>query len=254
MTSTFARELWNARTDGVTLARDAAVDPKTESDAYEIQAEIVSLSGLDVVGWKIGATVESMFEVLGISQPFLGPLFQQFTYGNDAELPVLPGHGLETELTIRMRSSLPCREEPYSLTEVADAVASVIPSFEIVGVRFEGGPAGAGFRVIADGGANVATVLGPEVHDWSGYDLTDYPVALSMNGKKIYEGNPSDLMWDHIFDAVAWLLRHPIVSERGLRADDIVMTGSFTGITPLSPGDRVEADFGKMGMVRASFV
>ena len=156
--------------------------------------------------------------------------------------------------SIRLKSALPCREEPYSHAEVTDAVAAIVPSFEIVGVRFEGGPAGAGYRVIADCGANVATVLGPEIRDWSGLNLTDCPVALFMNGKQIGEGNPSDLMWDHIFEAVVWILRQPAITERGLLADDIIMTGTFTGITPLSPGDQVEADFGKMGVVRANFV
>lgn len=254
MTNKFAEDLWKARIDGALLAREDTVDPQTEKEAYDVQSAIISLSGLNVIGWKIGATNEALFKVLGVTQPFLGPLFRRFTYENDAEIPVLAGHGLETEFTIRMKSALPCREEPYSREEVADAVAAIIPSFEIVGVRFEGGPVGAGYRIIADCGANVGTVLGPEIHDWSGYNLMDFPVTLRVNGAQVGEGNSSSLLWDHISDAVIWTLRQPAVRDRGLLSGDLIMTGTFTGITPLSSGDQVEADFGKMGVIRSSFV
>lgn len=254
MTDKYAQDLWNARTSGSRLAREATVDPQTEREAYDVQSAIIALSGLDVIGWKIGATDEALFKVLGVTQPFLGPLFRKFTYGNDAKIPVLAGHGLETEFTILMKSALRWREEPYNRDEVVDAVAAIVPSFEIVGVRFEGGPAGAGYRVIADCGANVGTVLGPEVHDWSRYDLSDSPVTLSVNGKRVAQGNASNLLWDHISDAVSWVLRQPVVKDRGLLSGDYIMTGTFTGITPLSPGDQVEADFGKMGVIRSNFV
>ena len=254
MANNHAEDLWNARIDGTLLAREATVDPQTEQEAYEVQSAIISLSGLDVIGWKIGATDEALFEVLGVTQPFLGPLFHKFTYGNDAQILVLAGHGLETEFTIRMKSALRWREEPYSRKEVEDAVAAIVPSFEIVGVRFEGGPVGAGYRVIADCGANVGTVLGPEIHDWRGLNLQDDPVTLSVNGKQVAEGNASNLLWDQISDAVIWALGQPVVRDRGLLAGDLIMTGTFTGITPLSPGDQVEADFGKMGVIRSNFI
>ena len=215
---------------------------------------MIAASGLTVTGWKIGATVEALFEVLGVSQPFLGPLFQRFTHENGTQLKALPGHNVETEMTVRLQSDLPVRDRPYDRAELESAVAAIHPSFEIVGVRFEGELAGAGFRIIADGGANVGTVLGSEVRDWSGLDLTDYPVTLSVNGETVNEGNTSVLLWDHIFDALAWCLGQPALKQRGLCAGDLIMTGTCTGITPISTGDDVRADFGAMGAVRTSFV
>ena len=247
MTDSPARRLWNARIDGASLERGFAGGPLTEDEAYDIQSEMISLSGEAVIGWKIGATNESLFDMLGVSQPILGPLFERFTHASGDALKVLPGHSIETEITIRLKSDLPYREAPYERAAIEAAIASLHPSFEIVGARFEGELAGAGSILIADGGANVATILAPEIRQWSTADLAEYPIALSLNGEAPIEGNTAVLIWDHIFDAVGWLARHPALADRGLRADDIIMTGTCTGITPLTVGDRAEADFGAMG-------
>jgi 2-keto-4-pentenoate hydratase len=253
MTGSVAQQLWDARANNVELASDFAGSPTTEEDAYAVQQAMIDASGLPVIGWKIGATVEALFDVLGVSQPFLGPLFERFTYQNGATVPAATGLNVETEITVRLKTDLAARAQPYDRSEIEAAVAAIYPSFEIVGTRFEGDLAGAGFRVIADGGANVSTVLGAEIRDWSAYDLADHKVTLMINGNETGQGSTSVLLWDHVFDALGWCLAHPALSERGLRAGDLIMTGTCTGITPVSPGDRAVADFGAMGEVSVSF-
>jgi len=254
MTEGLAQNLWNARVSNTRLASNFVGGPETEEEAYEIQEAMIAASGLEVTGWKIGATVEALFEALGVSQPFLGPLFQRFTQNSGSEFQVLPGHSIETEMTVRLQSDLIPRDQPYERDEIESAIAAIHPSFEIVGARIEGELAGAGFRLIADGGANIGTVLGAEVPNWSGLDLANYPVNLSINGNTVHEGNTSVLLWDHIFDALTWCLCHPVLSRRGLCGGDLIMTGTCTGITPISPGDNAEADFGEMGEVSVRFI
>jgi 2-keto-4-pentenoate hydratase len=254
MTTDVAQQLWQARVGATKLAKDFPGAPATETEGYAIQAAMIAASGLPLAGWKIGATVEALFAMLGVSQPFLGPLFQRFIHDNGVELPVLPGTSIESEVTVRLQSDLPSRPQPYERAELEAAVAAIYPSFEIVGARFEGALAGAGFRVIADGGANIGTILGPEIGDWGDYDLADHPVKLSINGELVNAGSTAVLLWDHVFDALGWCLQQPSVSPRGLCAGDLIMTGTTTGITPISPGDSAVADFGAMGQVQASFV
>lgn len=254
MADNAAQRLWNARASATKIPADFDGQPGSEDEGYAIQADMIAASGREVIGWKIGATVTALFPVLGVTQPFLGPLFQQFTYDSGAEIAILSGHKLETEITVRLKSDLVARDTAYSRTEIEAAVAAIIPSFELVGARFEGALAGAGFRVIADGGANVGTVLSEDVTDWNSYDLSDYPVSLTINGADAIEGNVSVLVWDHVFDALSWSLERRALAGRGLKAGDIVMTGTMTGMTSLSPGDEAVADFGPMGEVRARFV
>ena len=254
MTADVAQQLWQARISATKLDSNFAGSPATEAEGYAIQAAMIAASGLPLVGWKVGATVEALFAMLGVSQPFLGPLFERFTHDNGVELPVLPGTSIESEITVRLQSDLPCRAQPYGRAELEAAVAAIYPSFEIVGARFEGELAGAGFRVIADGGANIGTIVGPEIRDWSSYDLADHPVKLSINGEPVNTGSTAVLLWDHVFDALGWCLKQPALSPRGFRAGDLIMTGTCTGITAISPDDAVMADFGAMGQVRATFV
>ena len=91
------------------------------------------------------------------------------------------------------------------------------------------------------------------MEDWSEFDLGDHRMTLSVNGEQVVEGSSSELVWEHLFDAVSWLARQPALAGRGIIADDIIMTGSCTGIRPLQAGDQVVADFGALGRVRASF-
>ncbi len=254
MTDSAAQRLWNARTSATKIPADFEGQPGSEAEGYAIQADMIAASEQEVIGWKIGATVAALFPVIGVTQPFLGPLFQQFTYESGSEIAILPGDKLETEITVRLKSDLSARGAPYSRDEIEAVVAAIIPSFELVGARFEGDLAGAGFKVIADAGANVGTVLSDDVTDWSAYDLSDYPVSLRINGADAVEGNVSVLVWDHVFDALSWCLERPALTARGFKAGDIVMTGTMTGMTPLSPGDEAVADFGPMGEVRARFV
>lgn len=248
MTRQLAQDLWNARLTGEKLPREAvAVD--SEAEAYAIQADIIELSGRSVVGWKIGATAEAMFSALGVSQPFLGPLFSTYVHDSGATVPCAEGQGLETELSLRIGTDLPARKTPYSRDEIAAALSGVVPSFEFVGVRFEGGPLGSGYRIVADCGANIGTVLGADCQDWSGIDFTDFTATLRKNGEETASGSTSIMLWEHIFDAPSWLLQQPALAERGLRAGDVVMTGTLTGITPVAPGDTLEADFGPLGSV-----
>jgi 2-keto-4-pentenoate hydratase len=253
MTEKLALQFWTARTTGTSLPADFENAPDTEEAAYRIQGQTAAIANLPMVGWKIGATSEALYPVLGIDKPFIGPLYDAFTYASGDTVPVLPGHSLETEITVKLRNDLPARAEPYSRDDIAQSIASIFPSFEVVGVRFEGGFAGAGLKLIADGGANVATVLGPEITDWSGCNLADIAVSLSLDGQPAIEGNTSALLWDHIFDAVAWVIQQPPLKERGLRAGDILMTGTCTGITPLAGVREAVLTFGGIGSVTARF-
>ncbi len=253
MTGSAAEGLWRARLEHTSVPRDFDGYPTSEDEGYAIQAAITAASGLDVIGWKIGATTAPLLAVIGVDQPFAGPLFAEFTRDNGAEFPIHPRQGLETEFTLRLKADLAHRTEPYGRDEVEAAIAAIIPSFEIIGFRFEGEPAGAGFRLIADGGANVGTVLGPEITEWDADALSGHQTSLTLNGEHVATGQPADLLWDHLFDAVGWLADQPVTAGRGLLAGDIIMTGTCTGMTPLAPGDEAIADFGTMGEVRAVF-
>ena len=165
MGTNVAQFLWEARLSNDVAPRDFNGYPTTETGAYAIQTDMIACTGETLVGWKLGATVAASLPVIGIEQPFIGPLFARFCHEDGATLPALPGQALETEFTVRMKSDLPQRADPYEKDELIASIGALIPSFEVIGLRFEGGVPGAGYRTIADGGLNVASVLGPDVFE-----------------------------------------------------------------------------------------
>ena len=252
-----AAALWDARMRGGTIELDAADRPADAAAAYAIQEIQTADSGAAQAGWKLVATNGKALETLGLDSPFAGPLLAPFRSAQGARI-TLPtaacAPGLETEFLIRLADDVPARDHPYPAQEIATLVDYVAPSFEIVGCRLPGGFANGGLAIIADGAGNVAFVEGERGGgDWRSRDLAAQELVVTINGEERARGAGSLLMWGDPLAAVGWLATHPLVAERGLRAGDVVMTGTCSGILPIAPGDEARADFGALGTVEASF-
>ena len=250
-----AAALWDARMRGETIELDAADRPADTTAAYAIQAIQTAESGTAQAGWKLGATNDKALAMLKLDSAFAGPLLAPFRSGNGAciELPVACAPGLESEFLVKLADDVPARDRPYPADEIAPAVDYVAPSFEIVGCRLPGGLANGGLVLIADGGGNVAFVEGARGEDWRSIDLAACVLTVTVNGEEKARGTGSLLAWGDPLAAVGWLAAHPLAAERGLRAGDVVMTGTCGGILPIAPGDEARADFGALGTVEASF-
>ena len=250
-----SRLLWEARRDSRRVRVDEEARPRDEASAYAVQRGAGEASGYEIAGFKIGATAQVAMDLLGVSGPFFGPLYREAFQENDAavSLPMAHTPGIEAEFAVGLAADLPRRADPWTRDEVEAAVAWVGPAFEIVGTRLEGGLAGAGLLAIADGGANIDFVRGPTGAEWRNADLAAHPVTLRINGVEVASGHSGMLVFGDPISGVAWLANHPELGARGLKAGDVVTTGTCTGITPLSPGDEAEADYGALGVVRARF-
>ena len=251
-----AAALWDARMRGETVELGAADRPSDTASAYTIQTIQTAESGAVQVGWKLGATNAPAIEMLKLDGAFAGPLLAPFRSGNGASiaLPTACAPRLETEFLVKLANDVPARDRPYPAEEIAASVDYVAPSFEIVGCRLPGGFANGGLVIIADGAGNVAFVEGERGGgDWRSLDLAACELVVTVNGEEKARGAGSLLMWGDPLAAVGWLATHPLVAERGLRAGDVVMTGTCGGILPIAPGDEARADFGALGTVEASF-
>lgn len=248
-----AQSLWKARLDNDKLTAEFEGAPFSETDAYAIQNAMIALSGRDLCGWKLGATNAALQAVLDIERPFLGPLLDGFIVPSGSEVTVRDGDLLETEIAVKLGADLPSKAERYSAEEVRAATAAIVPCFEIAGARFSGPLAGAGFRVIADGGINVAAVMGDDIRDFDTYDLADIAISMSLDGKQVQQAHSSALYWDSVFEAVSWALAQPSTHDRGLRAGDLILTGTLTGVIPLDGVGKATATLGALGDVTATF-
>ena len=146
----------------------------------------------------------------------------------------------ETEITLQLCDRLPPRPDPYSHEELGKAVSGWHTSIEIAGFRIEGGPKGLGPLIIADGAAHRATILGSTIDPQS---IETMEVSVQV-GDTQGTGGMQSIIWDHILDGLGYLVANQERLARRIHFDDIVMTGSLTGMIPVIPGAEIVADFG----------
>jgi 2-keto-4-pentenoate hydratase len=250
-----AKLLWQARQSGGTVDAQAVAHPKTLAEAYAVQREIATLSGYPSRGFKVGSTSVEAQRLLGTTEPGWGLMLAPYVHESPARIAVSPAHmpAVEGEFAVRLGRDLPPRAAPYTMNEIAAAVEAVAGAIEVVGSRFAGGLAGKGrLLVTADCGANLAFIAGRWRQDWRSFDLKSHAVAMTINGAARGHGTGSRALGDPM-NVLVWLANRQSAEGRGLKTGEIVSTGTCTGIDPVQPGDRVQADFGELGTVEIAF-
>ena len=246
-----AQLLWNAWQDGRKLERlPDECRPQTVEDGYAVQARLASCSGQSVSGWKIAATSQAGQAHIGVDGPLAGKLSRSPA---TLSLGVNGMRVVELEFAFRLARDLPPRGHAYSMDEVMASVASLHPAIEVPDSRFldfsTAGPA----QLIADSACAGLFVWGSEAtSDWRTLDLAAHPVSLSLNGVRADEGCGANVLGDPRI-ALTWLANELTVRADGLKAGQIVTTGTCIQPTGIAPGVRVLGDFGPLGRVEATF-
>ena len=215
----------------------------------------MALSGDRVAGTKIGATSPKAQAFLKLERPFSGTLLACDLYDSPAELAAgrFSFRLIEPEFAFRLARDLPERGTPYEARDVAPAVATLHPAFEVVTSAYRDWTRRGGPALVADNGAHGALVLGlaaPE--SWRQTDLADHPVTLDVNGERRSQGLGRNTLGGPL-RALAWQANDLIARGRLLKAGQVVSTGVVTDFLELQAGDQAEADFGPLGRVQVAF-
>lgn len=227
------------------LPNDA--QPGDDGDAYSIQDAVVAQLGLPIAGWKVGAPNPT---ATPNAAPLLQPLMGQSPLTLDPKsVPVL---GIEAEIAFRFGKDLPARSIPYARDEVAAAIAAAHPAIEVVDSRFQNRFIVTPEARLADFQSNGHFIVGPELKDWKRLDPTKQPITLTIGGKQVADVVGGNAAVD-LFRLLMWLVDHAGKRGRGIKAGDVVTTGSCTGITTAKPGDKVVATFAGLGEVSVGF-
>lgn len=229
--------------------------PRDMAEALAIQEACAPLRGMTPAGWKIGCTAPESQALLRTDGPFPGRVFAPLVFDSPARLPAadFPMRGVEVEFAFRLEDDLPPRDRAYTVEEAGAAVGSLHPAIEVVSCCLDGWLDFGVETIVADNGAHGALVLAPEVNDWRSRDLAVHRAALSFGDERIAEGAGAAVM-GHPLTALAWLANHLSSRGMGLRAGEVVTTGTMTNFHPAPIGAEAVADFGDMGQVRVTFV
>lgn len=184
------------------------------------------------VGYKIGLTSTRMQKMCGIDHPVAGVVFEKRLHPSGARLSLgsLVRLGIEFECCARLGRSLPPRDRPYDMEEIAAAVDAVCPAFEVIDDRNAAYPLDP-LSLVADNAWNEGNVLGEFRASWP--DLAAARSILECNGRVIDEGHGRDVL-GHPFEPLRWLANHLRSRGQTLHAGEIVLTGSW--VTTRFPG------------------
>ncbi len=251
-----------ARRDARMLERwPAARTPSDLDEAYRLQAAVVRELG-SVGAWKVAAVTAAQRTALGVDRPIGAAIPARRVHDALSAVPrlrvadfVVPK--LECEIAFELGADLPSRPgSAYSREEVRRAVAQLRVAVEIVDWRV---PRGLGALVeLADGFNNGALVVGAAHADWDATDFARLAIVLVRDGDgrrdEVARGSAAAILDGDPFATVVMLANAPPDRARGLRAGDVVTTGSCTGAPPLPGRGAYRADFAQLGGVEFEFV
>ena len=252
-----ARVLWENWQNHTRIAElSDNVRPKSRRDAYAVQAAIAARSGDAVRGWKIAATSEAGQRHIGVDGPLAGRLLAKTVGGPGAEFSVAGTHMLvaEAEFCFRMGEDLPSREEPYTQDQVLSAVSALYLAIEVPDSRFEEFASVGAEQLISDNAcACWFAVADDPVENWRDVDLREHSVRLLKNGEEASQGRGANVLGDPRL-ALTWLVNEVAEFDGGVKAGELVTTGTCVPPVPIAAGDQLDADFGAFGGITVTLV
>ncbi len=246
-------EFWMARERGVYFP-EAWRDRLGLDEAYRVQLALVArrcTGGVAQIGWKVGLTARPIQEQFGVHEPVFGCLLSEgrVASGHVFRYEELIRPGFENEICVVLRRDLAGPD--LSVDEVARGAERCHAALEIIETR--GDFTGQLALALADNAQQKFFVLGPPVPLTAGLDLSAIGTRVTVNGADVGTGR-GDAVLGHPLRSVSWLAGKLAAYGRGLKAGDHIMTGSFTRQFAITRGDRIRAEFERVGTVEATFV
>lgn len=228
--------------------------PGSVDEGYAVQDALAAAHGGEVIGWKIAATSTAGQRHIGVTEPLGGRLFAAFCHRDGARLPAAGLHMrvAEAEFAFRLAADLVPRGRDYAMDEVMAAVGTLHLAIEVPDSRFDDFAHAGAPQLVADDACASLFVLGPEAVGWRPLDLARHPVVGRKNGAVVVEGSAANVLGDPRV-ALAWLANDRARRGDGLKAGQVVTTGTCIKPVSIAPGDDVVADFGSLGRVKVAF-
>jgi 2-keto-4-pentenoate hydratase len=234
-------------------ALPAALAPQSLAEAYAIQHELLREQGSGIAGWKA-----SLFDAQhGICAPLPANAVRDApAYLSPKRMPTLHTRqfGIEPEIAFTLGDDLrplPAGER-YERAAVCAAVATAHAAIEVVVSRYLDGEAVSQLERVADSFMNELLILGPSCRSWQQLDLAELPLEVKVDGKVVYQGHGGHPLGDPLLPLI-WLANHLGQFGRGLRAGEVVTTGSCNGVRAVAPKQTVSAYFAGLGSAVVRF-
>lgn len=213
--------------------------PSDLAAGYRIQAAGHALHGEALSAWKAGCTSSAAQHFLKITTPVSGryratQILESPASVSMAQFATPPR--LEVEVGFCLLVDIDAApDDPMELAEAVDAFAAI----EVVAGRLASFPLLAAPDLVADNVVGGRMIVGPSLDlDTSAIRALDaMAVSLDIDGAEVASGTGADAL-GHPLHVLAWLAGHAAGFDTPLRAGDLVITGTCTGMVPARAGLR----------------
>lgn len=254
MTDTLVDTLLDVRRHPRLIAPPSESRRLSLDEAYAVQdrlRERLLAEGERVVGWKVGFTSAGLQKTYEVTEPVSAFLLGNGVLSSGVEVPVsrFGSVVVEAEVAFLMRADLagPGVTPPRAL----QAVEGAMPALELVDFRMSGKPVAS--DLVADGVFAKAIVLGTMLTSVAHLDLALEGLVYELSGTIAATATAAEVMGSPA-NSLAWLANNLGARGLGLRAGDVVMSGSVSALLRPRAGDTVRATYTRLGSVSARFV
>jgi 2-keto-4-pentenoate hydratase len=252
MTTDFTAAMVAARRAGRRAPLPASI-PDDRAAAYAAQIATFDALGLGVAGFKVGSNGRT-------GEPGAAPLAAGTIHRDRSRITVSETHPmwLEAELAFVMARDLPARSAPYAAAEVLAAVEGVAAAIEIVDPRFADWPGIPPMAAFADFQANGATVVSAVGRGAGDLKVEDLTVDFRM-GDLVKTVPGTKYPGEDAIRLLVWLANNlglwgPSMTARGLKAGDVIISGSWTSVEKAVAGTTATNTIAGVGSVAVEIV
>jgi len=204
-----------------------------------------------LVGKKIGLTSRAVQKQLGVNEPDFGYLVSSMNVpmGETVSLASLLFPKVEGETAFVLKRDL--SGPGVTIADVIRATDFVLPCIEIIDSRVKD------WKIkiqdtVADNASSALFVLGTEPKSLRESDLRLAGMALRVDGEVISTGSGAACL-DHPCLAVAWLANKLGEFGVSLKAGEIILSGAFGPVVPVTGDAHVEVEISGLGRVSCRF-
>ena len=238
------------------------VDPLTDresditiEDAYQIQLRMIQRrvdAGETIVGKKIGVTSKVVMDMLKVNQPDFGQMTSGmvFNEGEAIRTDTMIAPRAEAEVAFMLKRDL--MGPGVTAADVLRATDCVMPCFEIVDSRIKDWKIKIQDTVADNASCGVLT-LGGLRKDPRKLDLALAGMVLEKNGELISTSTGAAVQGSPV-NAVAWLANTLGRLGIGLKAGEVILSGSQSPLVPVKAGDSLVCSVGGLGSTSVRFI
>jgi 2-keto-4-pentenoate hydratase len=222
----------------------------------EVTSRLLRNNIEEIAGWKIGFLYKPRQE------PVICPIFKSKLFESPASIPIsmAPSLRIEPEISFRLKNDLPKRERLYTPQEVSQSLLASA-SLEIIDTRFDTSRRSiremidnplTKLEALADHNTCGAFVTSKGCDNWQNLDFASMIMKMSSPKGIIVQSNGGHAFLDPFLPCV--VLANVMRKKCGLKKDDVLVTGSFSGFYQVESGSEITAEFLGLGQAKATFV